>query len=318
MTSIITNLLTPNQSDGGDTLNPELLTPNQKTGTDTLGDTTGFDKAGANTIISSSTEQAHTGTKSLKATTNGDGPNEGIWTTTTTVTPHTTYIAGAWVYAPTGTKMRIALYDGNNNLAYTDFTATGTWQWIEQNITTDTDTTLKIGIRTNGIYKINFYTDDLSLTKNDTTGFNVVNSATLSISPYTSYQGYRSLKVVTPGSVVGEGTYLPITITGYTSYSESIKIKAPVDATIQLSLHSAGGAKLNGSTIVTGTGDWQEVVLEDIEALSTDDTFRIYIRTITSAQDITFYVDQSMLETGSKAHDWIIGKGSYSFFRSRE
>ncbi|MGI6483962.1 MAG: hypothetical protein ACOX08_11965 [Methanobacterium sp.] len=75
---------------------------------------------------------------------------------------HTTYIAGAWVYAPTGTKMRIALYDGNNNLAYTDFTATGTWQWIEQNITTDTDTTLKIGIRTNGIYKINFYTDDLS------------------------------------------------------------------------------------------------------------------------------------------------------------
>lgn len=311
MTSIITNLLTPNQSDGGDTLNPELLTLNQRTGTDALGDTTGFFTLikGDDTSLESSSTESHSGNKSLKVTTAGIQANEGIALSEVIVTNSTTYVCGCWVKSDAvGRTIRLTASSG---LTGQNFTITGEWQYLEITGTT-TSTSLNPHIKNpNNDGAMTFYVDDLRLAKNDTNGFNAVNSATLSISPYTSYQGYRSLEVVTPGSVIGEGTYLPVTITGYTSYSESIKIKLPEGATVELTLHSGGESKLNGSTNITGTGDWQEVVLEDIEALSTDDTFRIYIRTITSAQDITFYVDQSMLETGSKAHDWIIGQGSY-------
>lgn len=311
----VTNLLTPNQSDGGDTNNPELLTLNQRTGTDALGDITGFTNYVSGTITSS-TEKPHSGSRSVKC--NNIVKRSGVATSPTTVTNGTVYVAGMWVYAENGANFRFyRLNSGGSSLGYTVFTGTGDWQWVE-GVSTANDTEIILVIRSEDDATRTFYVDDLRLAKNDTNGFNAVNSATLSISPYTSYQGYRSLEVVTPGSVIGEGTYLPVTITGYTSYSESIKIKLPEGATVELTLHSDGGSKKNGFTNITGTGDWQEVILEDIEALSTDANFRIYIRTITSKQAITFYVDQSMLETGDKAHDWIIGKGSYSFFRSRE
>jgi len=140
----------------------------------------------------------------------------------------------------------------------------------------------------------------------------------LSVTPETSYQGYRSIKCVTPGSVVGEGLYVPSSATGYSSYSESICIKLPVGATLQFTLHSAGGSVLKSAQNITGTGDWQEIKVDNIITTTSDTNFRIYMRTIDTVQAITFYVDQLMLETGSTAHDWAYGGSSYSTYKMEQ
>ncbi len=138
-----------------------LLTPNQQTGTETLGNTNGFIASGA--TINSSTEQPHTGTRSLKVTTNNNTGNEGFRTTTTTVKDATSYTAGFWVYAPTGTLMRASIYSGTLTTIY--WTATGTWEY--KTITkTSIGTSMDIRIATNTQSATTFYTDDLSLTKN--------------------------------------------------------------------------------------------------------------------------------------------------------
>ena len=144
--------------------NPELLTPNQQTGTETLGNTNGFIASGA--TINSSTEQPHTGTRSLKVTTNNNTGNEGFRTTTTTVKDATSYTAGFWVYAPTGTLMRASIYSGTLTTIY--WTATGTWEY--KTITkTSIGTSMDIRIATNTQSATTFYTDDLSLkTTNNT------------------------------------------------------------------------------------------------------------------------------------------------------
>lgn len=141
-----------------------LLTPNQQTGTDTTGDTTGFEKYKGNEAISSSDEQAHTGTKSLKVITTGNQAEEGIYTTTTATTTNTPYTAGAWVYAPTGQQMTLLLYQlGGAVSTTTKFTGTGTWQYITANLTTNTNYGLRIYIYTASKSATTFYVDDLNL-----------------------------------------------------------------------------------------------------------------------------------------------------------
>jgi hypothetical protein len=141
-----------------------LLTPNQQTGTDTLGTTTGF--LTSTTTISSSTEQAHTGTRSLKIVTPGKTNYENAYTTPSTTTPGTIYTGGAWVYAPLGSTLYLELLNQAATISYgyTTFTGTGTWQYIEINKTTTTGSTgtiLRVG--TFGKQAITFYLDDLSL-----------------------------------------------------------------------------------------------------------------------------------------------------------
>jgi hypothetical protein len=149
-------------TDGTSRENPELLTPNQQTGTDTLGTTTGF--LTITTTITSSTEQAHTGTRSLKIVTPGNTNYENAYTTPITTTPGTIYTGGTWVYAPLGSTLYLQLLKQATTISYglTTFTGTGTWQYIEinKNITESTGTLLRVG--TWGKQAITFYLDDLS------------------------------------------------------------------------------------------------------------------------------------------------------------
>jgi len=138
-----------------------LLTPNQQTGTDTLANTTGFNPY-KGTTITSSTEQAHTGTRSLKCTTPGTTGNEGLYIPGKTVTPSTKYIISAWVYAPIGATMTMLDGYGGGNII---FTGTGTWQYIEKIINTK-GTTASIMFWTNSPQSITFYVDDLHFAKN--------------------------------------------------------------------------------------------------------------------------------------------------------
>lgn len=302
----VNNLLTSNQSDGGDTLNPELLTLNQRTGTDTLGNTTGFTGIGTTPgTISSSTEQAHTGTKSLKCVTSGGDVGEGVKVNATTVSNTTVYIAGAWIYAPNGATLEISQYS-NDESTPVAVTGTGAWQWVECSDTTGT-TTNEIWVKTKtSAQAITFFVDDLRLAKTDTTGFGKnAGDETFTITGETSYQGYRSLKIDGTGTNRG----MAITQSGLTvgqSYTVQAKIKSEAGKTVRIIFGT--------STDFVADGRWQSKTIT-FTATGTSHTLLILSR---EAGALTIYIDQLMLETGDKAHDWIIGQGSYSFFRSRE
>jgi hypothetical protein len=307
----VTNLLTGNQSDGGDTLNPELLTLNQRTGTDTLGDTTGFTAILGDETLSSSTTQAHSGTKSLKCVTDGSHNNEGVYTSNTTVTASTIYVAGVWVYAPAGATMIMQISDLIDNTVTNNFTATGSWQYIEGTITTDAHTTLNIIIKTRTTAQaITFYVDDLRLATNVTTGYAAVGS-TISVTGETSYQGYRSIKCITANSAATEGVYVgKAGLTVGASYSYRLAAKIPLG--VELYLYSSN---TNVKT-VTGTGEWQEITATLNIADSTTQNIGLYTK-VKGA--ITFYVDYFQVETtpaSGVASNWAYGGSSYSSYKT--
>lgn len=288
-TGTVTNILTGTQSDGGDTNNPELLTLNQQTGTDTLGNTTGFNSTGAGSSISSSTEQAYTGTRSLKCAVNGD--NKGTYLELVTASASTAYIMGIWLYAPQNAVIDLEMQNNDTTvIATTTHTQAATgWEYVEVSGST------KVGasgiypfIQTNGSQNISFYVDGCRLAKTDTTGYTATGS-TISISPYDKYQGLRSLKVITNNSASGEGVNLSnATVTSGKQNTGHIAINAPNGAGLILRLY-------DGSTstdqAITGTGAWQIVEVNKTPASTT-----LSLRVLTSSQQgITFYVDTLMI-----------------------
>ena len=142
-----------------------LLTANQSTGTDTLGDTTGFEGVRKSETITSSTEQSHTGTKSLKCVTPGLLTQEGIITSPISgLSKGVVYIFSAWVYAPNGADMYWFMGDGGDNNVIQPFTGTGAWQRVEYPFTPDGSPNHYVSIRTNAKQAITFYVDTLQLT----------------------------------------------------------------------------------------------------------------------------------------------------------
>jgi hypothetical protein len=304
-TGTVTNLLTNSQSDGGDTSNPELLPLNVQTGTDTLGTTYGFNAYNTSTI-SSSTEQAHSGTKSLKVVTQGVRTYEGVSLIGETTSPANNYIQGVWVKAPLNANMRLFFVWSPSGGTWTvsNFTGTGNWQYVEVMEQNATDTSVRAFISTvTTAQAITFYVDDCRLATNVTTGFNGnQGTETLSISPYISYQGLRSLKVVTPGNAVNEGLYF--TQTGLTigqTYTLQYQTIIPVGKTLHTGI---SGFYQN----ITATGSWQTI---NYTFTATATSHSLYLTTITSAQAITVYMDSLSLETGSTAHNWAYGTSSY-------
>jgi hypothetical protein len=297
--------LTGNQSDGGDTLNPELLTLNQQTGTDTTGDTTGF-TAVASATISSSTEQAYSGSKSLKVVTPNGADNEGMLINATTVVNATAYKGAVWVYAPNGaTLILIETASGT----HTHFTGTGAWQYVGVDFTSS-GTSATLDVYTDGQQGVTFYVDGCRLGKTDTTGFTSYGTGTVvSISPETSYQGLRSLKVTTTSNGTQGMYYNTTTISASTTYTAQVRVKAPLNATLKLYLEPNGNGVAT-ETAITGTGNWEYYTCS-ITTGSTSSNINVWVRTRSNPQTITFYVDKAMIETGSTAHNWAYGGSSY-------
>ena len=315
-TGTVTNLLTGTQSDGGDTNNPELLTLNQQTGTSTLGDTTGFTSLKSATLTSS-TEQAHTGTRSLKVETPNAATAEGVTIDAATVSASTAYIGGCWVYVPNGATMYFAVTDDTDNVTIVPFTGTGAWQWVEGAITTDAHTSLKLKVYTNAQAGITFYVDGCRLGKTDTAGISAVNSGTITVSPYISYQGLRSFKIVTTtDGYSGEYTGL-INGGGANTYTFSAYVYAPNGNPFCIRMYDGGGAGFVGETNYTGTGTWQYVTTTITATNGTQ--LRCYVQNRSAGGTAqTLYVDKQLLETGSTAHNWAYGGSSYPLGYSLE
>jgi len=310
----VRNLLIGNQSDGGDTLNPELLTLNQRTGTDAIGDATGFTAIGTTpAVIASSTAQFHSGSKSLRVDCAGDAAGEGVETAATTISNATAYIGGAWVYAPNGATMEISLYT-NAESTPVAFTGTGAWQWVDTGAITSGTTTAKILVKTKTSGQdITFYVDDLRLAKNDTTGFSAYNggngTTTISITPETSYTGFRCVKVTNSG-FTNQGLQLSVPRNNSMTFTAVVKGNAGVKLRLRMYQATTGWSN---DTSFTANGEWQKISLTNTFPI-TGATW-VYVST-DEAITTTFYVDQLMLETGSVAHDWAYGGSSYSTYKT--
>jgi len=159
----------------------EWLTANQITGTDALGTTEGFaNYAGA--TLTSSIEEAHGGTKSLKVVTAGAVTAEGPFL----VTPGQDYAVNqaaqgqqwylsTWVKAPLGATLRLQLIERNAAGAYvayqtSPFTGTGIWQQVilSRTLTGATVTQLDVLVITDvSAQAISFYVDDIELYRTD-------------------------------------------------------------------------------------------------------------------------------------------------------
>jgi hypothetical protein len=141
-------------------------------------------------------------------------------------------------------------------------------------------------------------------TLGNTTGFNSTAGATLSSSTEQASEGSRSLKVVTPGVALYEGTrWTSITGVASTPYTLTCKVLAPLGAKYRVNLTDM--VDNNNQTSYTGTGEWQDCSVSFTTDAHT--TVAGYIVTDTSIQAITFYVDKMQLESGSVAHNWITG-----------
>lgn len=141
-----------------------LLTANQSDGTDSLGNITGFSVYKSGTTLTSSTEQAYAGTKSLKVVVDGTQSGQGVTETSAIVSiVGITYALSTRVYAPNGLSMTLRLQDGSSNIiSTTPFTGTGAWQYVTVTGVATT-TGILMTICPTGSTAQTFYVDQLQL-----------------------------------------------------------------------------------------------------------------------------------------------------------
>lgn len=107
--------------------------------------------------------------------------------------------------------------------------------------------------------------------------------------------GVASLQVTTPGTGNDEGAqFSGIPGTGATGspHVHGVRVKAPVGALLRV-----GGSNNVNSVVDTpfvGTGAWQTVYMTGLIGAGAAVTF--YVRTMTNAQAVTFYVDSALCE----------------------
>lgn len=135
------------------------LTRNQATGTDFYGTTDGF-TAGSNSSVSSSTDYAYQGTRSVKVVTNGVGLGEGVFYYQQGITGQL-YTMSIRIKGTNGTTLKLRL--GNDQQHDTSITLDGTWQSYSVSGASNVDYWY---ITTTGtIQATTFYVDQLQLEK---------------------------------------------------------------------------------------------------------------------------------------------------------
>lgn len=156
--------------------------------------------------------------------------------------------------------------------------------------------------RTNYVTNSNFETN--------TTGWTLNGSGTvISRDTVTFYSGIASLKVVTPGTVGGEGAYSSTTppggLTAGSKFSVSAWVKAPLGASMRITASSQGTGFTNITSTFTGTGDWQRVSALGATLGATLNPY-VFVATNTAGAH-TFYVDNVLVEQGSLLRDYFEG-----------
>jgi hypothetical protein len=121
------------------------------------------------------------------------------------------------------------------------------------------------------------------------------------------HSGSNSLKVITAGLATAEGGIIsnitPPAMPGKT-YSGGIWVNAPVGAQLYMVVRTSGAVSQDTpQTLIVGTGDWQFVKAEGKLAQSDATNSQIHVRTRTSAQPITFFLDDAVLEEAATLPD---------------
>ncbi|MCE7699560.1 MAG: Ig-like domain-containing protein, partial [Methanobacterium paludis] len=141
------------------------------------------------------------------------------------------------------------------------------------------------------------------------TDWGKTSSTTIVGSTEQAYEGSHSLKVVGDGSavaVVRTTTTFP-TLGASNPFAQQIKVKGTAGVVLNFALLQVNGTTIS-QTSKTLTGNWDTITLTGT-TLSTTTTVYMQIWTA-SAIVTTFYIDQTMLETGSVVHRWIPGQTS--------
>ena len=164
-------------------LSADWLSQNQITGTDALGTTAGFTASGA--TITSSDEQAHGGTKSLKVVTAGSATGEGYGLVTSgqsfvvnQAAVGQKWYTAVWIYAPVGATLQLRILERNAAGGYlalglSSFVGTGAWQAVTlaYTLTQATVAQIDVWVETSvAAQAITLYTDDIELYRTDMTG----------------------------------------------------------------------------------------------------------------------------------------------------
>lgn len=113
------------------------------------------------------------------------------------------------------------------------------------------------------------------------------------------HSGVAAVACTTPGLSTAEGVAYFTSLTGMPGnpFSSGVWVWAPAGATLYMVTRTVGSISQDTpSTIFTGTGAWQWVSANNNVAQSDATSAQIQIRTATTAQAITFYVDDAILE----------------------
>ncbi|HBC94479.1 MAG TPA: hypothetical protein DCZ10_16655, partial [Pelotomaculum sp.] len=155
----------------------------------------------------------------------------------------------------------------------------------------------------------NLLTANQSSVETDTTGLSSFSSATITRDTAEPWQGEACLKVVTPGSIAGEGMLADktgLTLAVDEGYTASAYVKGSGIVKIYLAEWSGGTPQTVSSANVELTSTWQRIHVPITIADATNTSLRIMVRTPT-AQSITFYVDGLQIEKKAYATSWQIG-----------
>jgi len=120
----------------------------------------------------------------------------------------------------------------------------------------------------------------------NTTGWDVLSTASISSTTETAYIKDRSLKIVTAGTNNYEGATTILIPCGPRTHKITAYAKAPLGATYRMLLTGSAGS--TGVILNTGTGDWQEITKEI--TTTTDTSFRVQFYTFTTIQAITMNI----------------------------
>ena len=138
----------------------------------------------------------------------------------------------------------------------------------------------------------------------------VASGSTISRDTATYYSGVASLKVVCTGTSSNQGTYKSNSaVSGLATgqkFSSSAWVKAPAGALMEIVCASQGAGAANATASFTGTGAWQYVKVESATLGASLNPY-VVIRTRLTAQAITFYVDNVMLNIGTTVKEYFDG-----------
>lgn len=137
----------------------------------------------------------------------------------------------------------------------------------------------------------------------DVAGWSVQNAAVATRATTQAHRGTASMQVVTPGSVVAEGVFVtPTVVPGMAvgnPWCASVQVFAPAGATMEVIANTVGTGGVSPTVSFTGTGAWQLISVPNAIAASTSPY--MLIRTRSTPQAVTFYVDEALIEVGVSA-----------------